>query len=44
MFKFLGCLVAIILGIVLVKYGLALLAAGIGSIIIALGLKTKNGG
>lgn len=39
MFKFLGCLVAIILGIILIKYGLALAAAGLASIAIALGLK-----
>lgn len=44
MFKVLGCIVAIVLGIVLIKYGLVMLAAGIGSILIALGCKAKNGG
>lgn len=44
MFKILGCIVAIVLGIILIKYGLVMLAAGIGSILIALGCKAKNGG
>ena len=44
MFKILGCIVAIILGIILIKYGLVMLAAGIGSILIALGCKKANGG
>ena len=44
MFKILGCLVAIILGIVMIKYGLAMLAAGVASILIALGCKAKSGG
>jgi len=44
MFKILGCLVAIVLGIIMIKYGLAMLAAGVASIIIALGYKAKSEG
>lgn len=42
MFKILGCIVALVLGIILVKYGLALAAAGLASILIALGVKNKG--